>query len=118
MGIQDLIRKSENGEQLSRNELLYLLSRSPDSSETYLVMAEANRVSKELTGNRAEVHAQLALNLAPCPCNCAFCAFAQKKRCFLAGNAFDGGRSRRIHTTIRKRRRECRIRHDHGTISV
>ena len=82
MGIQDLIGKSQNSEQLSRNELIYLLSMSPDSSETYLVMAEANRVSKELTGNRAEVHAQLALNLAPCPSNCVFCAFAQKNGVF------------------------------------
>ena len=82
MNIHDLIRKSQDGEQLSRKELICLLSKSPDSSESYLVMAEANRISKELTGNRAEVHAQLALNLAPCPCNCLFCAFAQKNGVF------------------------------------
>ena len=78
MDIHDLIRKSQTGEQLSRKELMQLLSLSPDSSEAYLVMAEANRISRELTGNKAEVHAQLALNLAPCPCNCVFCAFAQR----------------------------------------
>jgi len=77
MDIHSLIGKSQDGEQLSVNELIYLLSMSPDSSESYLVMAEANRISKELTGNRAEVHAQLSINLSPCPCNCAFCAFAQ-----------------------------------------
>lgn len=82
MDIHHLIRKSQNGEQLSRQELVHLLSMAHDSSESYLVMAEANRISKELTGNRAEVHAQLALNLAPCPCNCAFCAFAQKNGVF------------------------------------
>ena len=82
MNVHDLIRKSQDGEQLSRKELIYLLSMSPDSSESYLVMAEANRVSKELTGNKAEVHAQLALNLAPCSCNCVFCAFAQKNGVF------------------------------------
>lgn len=82
MSIHDLLRKSQDGDQLSRNELLYLLSMAPDSSESYLVMAEANRISKELTENKAEVHAQLALNLAPCPCNCAFCAFGQKNGVF------------------------------------
>jgi biotin synthase len=82
MNIRDLIRKSQAGEQLSHNELIYLLSMPADSSESYLVMGEANRISKELTGNKAEVHAQLALNLAPCPCNCAFCAFAQKNGVF------------------------------------
>ena len=77
MDIQVLIRKSQNGSQMSKDELMYLLGLRPDSPETYLVMAEANRISKELTGNRAEVHAQLALNLAPCPANCRFCSFAQ-----------------------------------------
>ena len=45
-------------------------------------MAEANRLSKELTRNKAEVHAQLALNLAPCPGNCSFCSFAQSNGIF------------------------------------
>ncbi|MEJ2657820.1 MAG: radical SAM protein [Desulfobacterales bacterium] len=83
MDIHDLTLKSQDGEQLSRKELIYLLSMSPDSSESYLVMAEANRISKDLTENRAEIHAQLALNLAPCPGNCAFCAFALKNGIFL-----------------------------------
>jgi biotin synthase len=39
-------------------------------------MAEANRLSKELSDNKAEVHAQFAINLAPCPCDCLFCSFA------------------------------------------
>jgi biotin synthase len=82
MGIHDLIRKSQNGEQLNREELITLLSLPPDSPESYLVMAEANRASKDLTGNKAEVHAQLALNLAPCPCNCLFCSFAQRNGVF------------------------------------
>jgi biotin synthase len=83
MNIHNLIQKSQDGEQLPRKNLIYLLSMSSDSSESYLVMAEANRISKELTGNKAEVHAQLALNLAPCPCNCVFCAFAEKNGVFL-----------------------------------
>jgi biotin synthase len=82
MNTHDLIRKSQEGNQLSRDELVYLLSMPPDAPESYLVMAEANRISKELTGNMAEVHAQLALNLAPCPSNCAFCSFAQKNGIF------------------------------------
>jgi biotin synthase len=82
MDIHDLIRKTQDGEYLSRKELMHLLSMAPDCFESYLVMAEANRISKELTGNKAEVHAQLALNLEPCPCNCAFCAFAQKNGVF------------------------------------
>ena len=62
---------------LSKKELVYLLSLAPDSAETYVVMAEATRVSKELSDGKAEVHAQFAINLAPCPCNCLFCSFAK-----------------------------------------
>lgn len=77
MNIHDTIRKSRDGVQLTKQELIDLLDLRPDSPEAYLVMAEARRISKELTGNQAEVHAQLALNLAPCPADCRFCSFAR-----------------------------------------
>lgn len=82
MIVDDLIKKSKNGEQLSRAELTYLLGLPLDSADSYSVMAEANRVSKELSGGCAEVHAQFALNLAPCPGNCVFCSFAQMNGIF------------------------------------
>ncbi|MEN6474945.1 MAG: radical SAM protein [Syntrophaceae bacterium] len=77
MDSHDILKKSRDGMMLSRAELIHLLGLRPDSPEAYLVMAEANRISKELTGNRAEVHAQLALNLGPCPADCKFCSFAR-----------------------------------------
>lgn len=77
MDIDDLLKKSRDEGTFSREELVQMLAHAPDAPETYRIMAEANRISKALTGNRAEVHAQFALNLAPCPCNCAFCSFAR-----------------------------------------
>jgi biotin synthase len=82
MNTYDLIMKTRDGEHLSREELVLLLSVAPDSPESYLIMAESNRISKELTQNKAEVHAQLALNLGPCPGNCTFCSFAQSNGIF------------------------------------
>jgi biotin synthase len=82
MRFDDLIEKAHNGETLSGGELVQLLGYPPDSPESYRTMAEANRVSKELTEGKAEVHAQFALNLSPCPCNCAFCSFAQTNSVF------------------------------------
>ncbi|MFZ2399838.1 MAG: hypothetical protein WAW31_14365 [Smithella sp.] len=82
MNVHDILLKSRDEAQLSHKELVYLLGLSPDAPETYLVMAEANRRSKELTGNRAEVHAQLALNLAPCSADCKFCSFARVNKVF------------------------------------
>ncbi len=82
MQIDELLKKSQNGEPFSTEELVQMLRYAPDSPESYRIMAASNRISKELSGNRAEVHAQFALNLAPCACNCAFCSFAQKNGVF------------------------------------
>lgn len=82
MSLEYIIRKTRNKELLTRQEIIDLLALNPYSPESYLVMAEASRVSKAVTGGKAEVHAQLALNLAPCPCNCMFCSFAQKNGLF------------------------------------
>lgn len=77
MNVEDLLKKSHGGEVLAGEELVYLLALPPDSVEAYTVMAAAARLSKELSGGRAEVHAQFAVNLAPCPCECLFCSFAK-----------------------------------------
>lgn len=82
MNVHDILLKSSDAAPLSRKELIYLLGLPPDAPETYLVMAEANRISRELTGNKAEVHAQLALNLAPCSADCKFCSFARVNKVF------------------------------------
>ena len=77
MNFDDLIRKARDGENFTKGVLVRMLGYPSDSPESYQLMAEANRISKELTGNKAEVHAQLALNIGPCPSNCAFCSFAE-----------------------------------------
>jgi len=77
MNVNDMIKKSRDGFVLNETELALLLGLSPDSTESYSVMAEARRLSAELSIKRAEVHAQFALNLAPCSCECAFCSFAK-----------------------------------------
>jgi len=82
MRIEEIIKKSHKGEPFSKDELVQMLSYPPGSADSYLLMAEANRISKELTANQAEIHAQFALNLAPCSRNCAFCSFAQKNKIF------------------------------------
>lgn len=82
MKISDIIKKSQNDETFSKEELVQMLSYAPDSFESYQIMAQANRISKEITGNMAEVHGQFALNLAPCPSNCKFCSFAMSNKVF------------------------------------
>ena len=82
MEIDDYLRKARAGELFSKLDLTAMLAYPVESPENIRIMAEANRLSKELSQNQAEVHAQLALNLAPCPGNCGFCSFAQKNGVF------------------------------------
>jgi biotin synthase len=82
MNIEDIISKSRDGERFLKEELVQMLSYPPGSADSYLLMAESNRISKELTHDQAEIHAQFALNLAPCPRNCAFCSFAERNGVF------------------------------------
>lgn len=82
MDTTDLIRKSGDGKVLSRDELVYLLGLPVDCEDTFRVMAEAVRVSRKVSGEKAEVHAQFAVNLAPCPCECMFCSFAKANNVF------------------------------------
>jgi len=77
MHIEEILKKRCSGDVLSREELVFLLGLPLDSAEAYMIMAEANRLSKELSDGKAEVHAQFALNLAPCSCDCLFCSFAK-----------------------------------------
>lgn len=82
MSWKDAVTKAGGGDLLNREDIIRLLEMPPDSESSLMVMAEANRISKILTDDRAEVHGQLALNVGPCPCNCAFCSFAQKNGIF------------------------------------
>jgi biotin synthase len=52
------------------------------SPESGLIQAAARRLSSQASDGRAEVHAQVALNLAPCGKNCKFCAFASSNGVF------------------------------------
>jgi len=82
MQTDDYINKSQDGGCFSKEELLAMLSYPADSPAAYRIMAEANRISKELTVSKAEVHGQFALNLASCACNCLFCSFAETNGVF------------------------------------
>lgn len=77
MNLDDIFKKLDDREVLSQKELVYLLALPPSSVEAFRVLAEANRLSKEVSGGRAEIHAQFAVNFSTCPCECLFCSFAK-----------------------------------------
>lgn len=82
MQVGEFIKKSRWGESFSREELVAMLSYAPASPEAYALLAEARRLSEEVTGGKAEIHGQFALDLAPCSRNCLWCSFAEHNKVF------------------------------------
>ncbi|MDP8234986.1 MAG: radical SAM protein [Candidatus Erginobacter occultus] len=74
--VRDLVKKAAAGELLDREDLEYLFRLDHHSPAGGLLMGAADELSRSAGGGRAEIHTQIGLNLAPCPRNCRFCAFA------------------------------------------
>lgn len=82
MLITDLITKASNDERLTHAEIVSLLALAPSSVDSYRLLAASRELSAKVCDSQAEVHAQFAVNLAPCPKNCMFCSFAVKNGIF------------------------------------
>ena len=80
--VSDSISKIIDGYLLTREEISHLLTITPHSTEAGLIMASADSINRTASQGKAEIHAQIGLNLAPCPNNCSFCAFATKNKIF------------------------------------
>lgn len=80
--VREIIRKSLDGELLTETEIASLFRVPLFSEESAMIIAASRRKSEEAGDGMAEVHAQVGLNSAPCPRNCAFCAFAARNRVF------------------------------------
>ena len=76
MDLHDLIKKSMNGDELNAEEISELFRVPLFSDGSALIQAASYRKSKTASNNFAEVHAQIGLNIAPCPNDCLFCSFA------------------------------------------
>ncbi|MGD8253632.1 MAG: hypothetical protein PVI73_15095 [Syntrophobacterales bacterium] len=86
--VTDAVAKVFDGHLLTRVEILLLLSINPHSTEAGFVMAAADAINRAASEHKAEVHAQIGVNLSPCPKNCSFCAFAAKNHVFKERNEF------------------------------
>jgi len=81
--VEYVLDKALAREALSRQEAAWLLSEiDPRSREMHALMGAANRLNRESSGNRGEVHAQIGVNVAPCPHGCGFCSFAAQAGVF------------------------------------
>jgi biotin synthase len=80
--VNDIVSKVFDGHSLARDEIVYLLSINHKPSGAGLIVNAANVVNRIASKGKAEVHAQIGLNLSPCPNNCSFCAFSAQNKVF------------------------------------
>jgi biotin synthase len=80
--IKDVVSKVFDGELPTAHDISILLRVEPHSVDAGFVMGCADEINRKASKGKAEVHAQIGLNLSPCPNNCTFCAFAAKNQVF------------------------------------
>jgi biotin synthase len=80
--INEIVKKVFDGHSITREEIVSLLKMDPHSLDGGFVMTAANAITRTASQGKAEIHAQIGMNLSPCPNNCSFCAFAAKNGVF------------------------------------
>jgi biotin synthase len=80
--VNEIVGKVHDGDFITRTEIEYLLEIDPHSMDGGFIMTAANSITRTAFQGKAEVHAQIGLNLSPCPNNCSFCAFAARNGVF------------------------------------
>ena len=78
----EIVSKSLDGAVLNEEEIAQLFRVPLFSRESAMILSAAREKSERASNALAEVHAQVGLNVAPCPNNCMFCAFAAKNKVF------------------------------------
>lgn len=80
--IKEIVKKSLDGGSLSKDEVSSLFRIPLFSEESAMILSASRKKSESASNGLAEVHAQVGLNIAPCPRNCAFCSFAARNKVF------------------------------------
>ena len=80
--VEGIVGRVFDGFLPTRDEIIYLLKIPYHSLEAGFVIASANVINRAASVGKAEVHAQIGINLSPCPVNCSFCSFAVNNRVF------------------------------------
>ena len=80
--IDYIIEKSLQGEELNKEEIAALFAVETFSVNSFKIQLASRKKSILASNGKAEVHAQVGLNVSPCPKNCEFCSFAAKNKIF------------------------------------
>lgn len=75
--VADIITKASNGVELAGEDIAELFEVPLFTLDSARIQNAARALSHRACSGLAEVHGQLGLNIAPCPKDCQFCAFAK-----------------------------------------
>ncbi|SDB08989.1 biotin synthase [Desulfonatronum thiosulfatophilum] len=75
--VAEILRKSQDFEELDQEEIVFLLRLDLCSAETYAVMHAANALSRATFGTKGERHLHIGLNVEPCRFDCLFCSLTR-----------------------------------------
>lgn len=87
--VRDVVNKVQADEFPNERDVRILLEIEAHSTDAGFVMGAADEINRTAFGGKAEIHAQIGLNLSPCPRNCAFCAFAARNKVFTQKTELD-----------------------------
>lgn len=73
--LQGILDRALERKAPTRDEMIYLLRYPEASLEAGILRSVANRITRERSGNRVFLSAQIGYATAPCAGDCAFCAF-------------------------------------------
>jgi len=80
--VTEIIAKAQDLKGIDEAEAVLLLRLDLYSKEVYAVMETAQRISRQLFGDKGENHFHIGVNVEPCPYNCRFCSLAKNMNIF------------------------------------
>lgn len=76
--VEDLCERALAGKTPANDELLRLFALETHSAEAAHVCWAAETIARRASGNRAQVYAQIGVDMLYCPMDCAFCTLARR----------------------------------------
>ena len=76
--IENVRRKSLAGEELTRDELIALISIDPESEECDHLGRVSREVKEAISGNEVHIGSSIGVDLRPCPMSCRFCSLGEE----------------------------------------
>jgi len=87
--VRNVVANVQKGGLPDESDIRVLLEIEPHSADAGYTIGTADEISRTACDGKAEVHAQIGLNLSPCPRDCSFCAFAARNKVFTERTELD-----------------------------